>query len=464
MSNGHRVAFLFGVVLALLGLPTASAQEAVVGSWAGTLEVGGGLRIVFHVDEGEDGLTATMDSPDQGATGIPVSDVTVAGDSVTLSVDRIGGTYAGVLVESGTQVEGQWTQGGWSFPLMLTPADETDTAPPPRPQHPEPPYPYVADSVTVRNASAGLTLAGTLTRPEGDGPHPAVVLVSGSGPQDRNSEVFKHKLFHVLADHLTRQGLAVLRYDERGVGDSEGTFDGATSEDFAGDVAAAVRFLKNRPGIDPDAVGLLGMSEGGLVAPMVHARFEPVAFLVLMAGPGVPGHEILVEQRAQMASAQGAPPSAVDSLRTMQRQIMSAVRMASDSAEVAKQVRTILKKRGLPAAQAQSQIEQVTSPWFRFFVQHDPAPALRQVDVPVLALYGSKDLQVPPAQNVEPMREALRSSPSNDVTVRVLDGLNHLFQPADTGLPTEYAQIETTMAPKALRAVSSWIWEQTAAN
>ena len=464
MSNGHRVAFLFGVVLALLGLPTASAQEAVVGSWAGTLEVSGGLRIVFHVDEGEDGLTATMDSPDQGATGIPVSDVTVAGDSVTLSVDRIGGTYAGVLVESGTQVEGQWTQGGWSFPLTLTPADETDTAPPPRPQHPEPPYPYVADSVTVRNASAGLALTGTLTRPEGDGPHPAVVLVSGSGPQDRNSEVFKHKLFHVLADHLTRQGLAVLRYDERGVGDSEGTFDGATSEDFAGDVAAAVRFLKNRPGIDPDAVGLLGMSEGGLVAPMVHTRFEAVDFLVLMAGPGVPGHEILVEQGIAMASAQGASPSAVDSLRTMQRQIMSAVRTAPDSAEMADQVRTILKKRGLPAAQAQSQIEQVTSPWFRFFVQHDPAPALRQVDVPVLALYGSKDLQVPPAQNVEPMREALRPSPSNDVTVRVLDGLNHLFQPADTGLPTEYAQIETTMAPKALRAVSSWIWEQTAAN
>jgi hypothetical protein len=197
---------------------------------------------------------------------------------------------------------------------------------------------------------------------------------------------------------------------------------------------------------------------------MVHTRFEAVDFLVLMAGPGVPGHEILVEQRAQMASAQGAPPSAVDSLRAMQRQIMSAVRSASDSAAVANQVRTILKRRGLPAAQAQSQIEQVTSPWFRFFVQHDPAPALRQVDVPVLALYGSKDLQVPPAQNVEPMREALRSSPSNDVTVRVLDGLNHLFQPADTGLPSEYAQIETTMAPRALRAVSSWIREQTATN
>ena len=436
-----------------------------MGSWSGDLKAQGmELRVVFHVEQGDDGLTATMDSPDQGATGIPVSRVSVAGDSVTFAVDRIGGTYEGALADDGAEIEGQWTQGGRSFPLTLTPASEADTAPPPRPQHPEPPSPYVADSVTFRNESAGLTLAGTLTRPEDDGPHPAVVLVSGSGPQDRNSEVFNHKLFHVLADHLTRRGIAVLRYDERGVGASEGTFDGATSEDFATDVAAAVRFLRSRSEIDADAVGLLGMSEGGLVAPMVHTQFEPVDFLVLMAGPSVPGYDILVEQGAKMASAQGAPPSVVDSLRTMQRQIMSAVRTASDSAEVANQVRSILNTRGLPDAQVQSQIEQMTSPWFRFFVRYDPAPTLRQVEVPILALYGSKDLQVPPEQNAGPMRTALRESPSRDATVRVLDGLNHLFQPAETGLPTEYAQIETTMAPRALQAVSSWIRERTAVD
>jgi hypothetical protein len=418
------------------------------------------LRIVFHVEQGEGGLTATMDSPDQGATGIPVSDVTVAGDSVTLSVDRIGGTYAGTLADDGAKIEGQWTQSGQSFPLTLTPADEAETAPPPRPQHPEPPYPYAADSVTFRNDAAGLTLAGTLTRPEGDGPHPAVVLVSGSGPQDRNSEVFNHKLFHVLADHLTRQGIAVLRYDERGVGASEGSFDGATSEDFAGDVGAAVRFLKNRSEIDPDAVGLLGMSEGGLVAPMVHTQFEPVDFLVLMAGPSVPGREILVEQTAQIATAQGASSGAVDSIRTVQRRTLDVVATAPDSAATAEQLRSVLDEEGLGTDRIQSQIEQMTDPWFRFFVRHDPAPALRQVDVPVLALYGSKDLQVPPGQNAEPMRTALQDSPSDDVTVRVLDGLNHLFQPAETGLPTEYAQIETTMAPEALETVSSWIRER----
>ncbi|WP_263789297.1 alpha/beta hydrolase family protein [Salinibacter sp.] len=465
MSNYRRVAFLLVVGLGLLGLTTAPAQEAVVGSWSGTLKAGGmEVRIVFHVEGGEKGLPATMDSPDQGATGIPVSRVTVTGDSVTLAVDRIGGVYTGALADGDTKIDGQWTQGGQSFPLTLTPTAEADTGPPPRPQHPEPPYPYVADSVTFRNEAAGLGLAGTLTRPEGEGPHPAVVLVSGSGPQDRNSEVANHRLFHVLADHLTRQGIAVLRYDERGVGASEGTFEGATSEDFSGDAAAAVRFLRSHSDVDPGAVGLVGMSEGGLVAPMVHTRFEPVDFLVLMAGPSVPGHKILVEQTARIAAAQGAPSGAVDSIRAVQRRTLEGVATAADSAAAAGHLRTVLEDEGVGADRVRSQIEQATDPWFRFFVRYDPTPALRQVDVPVLALYGSKDLQVPPEQNASPMREALQQSPSDDVTVRVLEGGNHLFQPAETGLPNEYAQIETTMAPRALKGVSSWIQERTRTN
>ena len=465
MPKRNYVALIFGVGLALLGSPAAFAQDTVVGTWSGQLEIQGmELRVVFHVEQGDGGLTATMDSPDQGATEIPVSDVTVVGDSVTLAVDRIAGAYEGVLVEDSAKIKGTWTQGGQSFPLALTPADEADTALPPRPQHPEPPSPYAVDSVTFRNASAGLTLDGTLTRPEGEGPHPAVVLVSGSGPQDRNSEVFSHKLFHVLADHLTRQGIAVLRYDERGVGASGGTFDGATSEDFATDVAAAVRFLRSRSEIDADAVGLLGMSEGGLVAPMVHTRFEPVDFLVLMAGPSVPGYDILVEQTARIAAAQGTPSGAVDSIRSVQRRTLEGVATAPDSAAAAEHLRSVLEEEGVEPDRIQAQIDQATDPWFRFFVRYDPAPTLRQVDVPVLALYGSKDLQVPPKQNAPPMRTALRESPSRDATVRVLDGLNHLFQPAETGLPTEYAQIETTMAPRALRVVSSWIRARTAVN
>lgn len=462
MSFRGRLSLLLGVTFAFLGVTTISAQDAVVGSWSGTLDAGTArLKIVFHIEKGDGGLTATMDSPDQGATGIPVSEVVVSGDSVTLSVARIGGTYAGALVDDRFKLDGTWTQGGQSFPLTLTSAGQEETAPPPRPQHPEPPYPYVEEDVTIRNESGGITLAGTLTRPDADGPHPAVVLLSGSGPQNRDSEVFNHKLFLVLADHLTRRGIAVLRYDERGVGDSEGTFPGATSADFADDAAAAVRFLKDHPEVDSDAVGLLGMSEGGLVAPLVHTKREPVSFLVLMAGPAVPGHDILVEQQAKIVAAQGVPPATVDSVRAFQRRMVEVIRTRSDSTAIAEGLRSMLKGQGLNDEQIQSQIEQMTAAWFRSFVRHDPVPVLQQVDVPVLALYGSLDLQVPPEQNAKPMRSALADSPSTDVMVKVLDGLNHLFQPAETGLPSQYAQIDTTMAPRALKTVSTWIRERT---
>lgn len=453
--------FLFGAALS----PNAWAQEGIVGSWAGTLEVGGTqLRIVFHIRKDESGLAATMDSPGQGATGIPVTNVTVSGDSVTLTVGGIGGEYAGVLDSDKTKIEGTWSQGGQSIPLTLTPAGEEDKAPPPRPQHPEPPYPYDREDVTFRNDEPGITLAGTLTRPQGEGPHPGVVLVSGSGPQDRNSEIVNHKIFLVLADHLTRQGIAVLRYDERGVGESEGSFSGATSEDFAGDVAAGVRFLKERPDLEPTEVGLIGLSEGGIVAPMVHTNFEPVSFLVLMAGPSVAGGDIIVEQSAKIAAAGGAAPSALDSLRQVQGRLMDAVRAGSDSASVASRLRPILDREGMSEEQMEAQLGQMTSPWFRYFVGSDPVPALRKIDVPVLALYGSKDLQVPPEQNASPMRAALRDAPTSDATVRVLDGLNHIFQPAETGSPSRYGKIETTMAPEALEKISTWIRERTSAG
>jgi pimeloyl-ACP methyl ester carboxylesterase len=462
MSFWSRLFVAFALGFFGVGLTTAAAQEAVVGTWSGTLDTGvAELRIVLHVEEGDDGLTATMDSPDQGATGIPVSDVTVTGDSVALEVAQIGGTYEGTLTSAADTMAGTWTQQGRSFPLTFTPADASDAGPPPRPQHPEPPYPYVEEEVTFENDAAGLTLAGTLTRPEGEGPHPAVVLLSGSGPQNRNSKVAGHDLFHVLADHLTRRGVAVLRYDERGVGASEGAFDGATSADFAADAAAAVRFLYQHPAVEADAVGLVGMSEGGIVAPMVHTDRVPVDFLVLMAGPSVPGHEIWVEQQATIAAAQGAPPSVVDSLRSTQRRLATVLRTTSDSAAIAEQVRPMLETRGATDEQIQTQLAQLTAPWFRSFLRYDPAPTLRRVDVPVLALYGSNDLQVPPAQNAEPMRSALAESPSDDVTVRVLDGLNHLFQPAETGLPTRYAQIDTTMAPEALETIATWVRDRT---
>lgn len=455
------------IVLALAALmpwagpAQAQSPDTVVGSWQGQLEAGGTeLRVVFHIEQEADSLTATMDSPDQGATGISVETVRVQNDTLTLDVPSINGAYVGTMTDAET-IEGSWTQTGQSFPLTLTPTDDSTAEAPERPQHPEPPYPYAEEEVRFPNADDGFTLAGTLTAPEGDGPHPAVVLVSGSGPQDRNSELMDHRLFHVLADHLTRQGLAVLRYDERGVGESEGpSFPASTTEAYARDAASAARFLKGRPEVDAERVGLIGLSEGGLVGPMVHTQHEPLAFLVLMAGPAVSGRDIIIEQQARMAAVQGAEASVVDSTRRTQERMFDAVLGASDSSAVADTLQSVFDAEGVPEAQRNAQIERFTAPWFTFFLKYDPQPMLTQLDIPVLALFGSKDLQVPSEQNAEIMRSALEESPSPDATVEVLDGLNHLFQPAETGHPTEYSQIETTMAPKALERVSGWIREQ----
>ncbi|PSQ92118.1 MAG: hypothetical protein BRD52_05785 [Bacteroidetes bacterium SW_4_67_19] len=443
------LATVLAAVLALAGPPAAvhaqtTAPAALDGTWHGTLDTGGQqLTVVFHLKrKGEgDALTATMDVPQQSVSGVSVSDVRATGDSLRLEVAQIGGVFKGTRTTDGP-IDGTWRQSD-------------------RPQTPEPPFPYEREDATFRNADAGVTLAGTLTTPEGEGPHPAVVLVSGSGPQNRNGVVAGHETLHVLADALTRRGIAVLRYDERGVGESTGSFSGATTEDFAGDVRAALDWLRQREGLGK--IGVVGWSEGALVAPMLAARSSALPdFLVLMGAPGVPGKQILLKQRALIAEAQGAPPASLDSIRAAQERLLSAAAQAPDSAAAAAQVRRLLRARQTDAQTIDKQIQQYTDPWFRQFMRHDPRPALRQTDAPVLALYGEHDFQVPPAQNADPLRKALSGNP--DATVEVLPGLNHLFQPADTGLPSEYGQIEATIAPKALDAIAGWIAERTRAG
>lgn len=459
----HTVAVI--LISTVLLVPGAGAQDRpdVTGTWQDTLQVQGmQLRLVFHIEQEGDSLTATMDSPDQGATGIPTSRLRVTQDSLTIGVASIGGQFAGAIQADGARIDGAWTQGGRSFPLTLerTSAEAADTAPPARPQEPEPPYPYTTADVTFRNVQDGVTLAGTLSMPEGEGPHPGVVLVSGSGAQNRDSEVLGHKLFLVLADHLTRQGIAVLRFDERGVGESTGSMDGATTKDLARDVEAGVALLANRPEVDTDRIGVYGHSEGGWIAPMVANRFDAVDFLVLVAPPGVSGSEVVVEQTVRMAEAQGANPTALDSIRSFRAQLMDAVTQEADSATIARRIRDVVQRNGASPSTAQSLVQAYTSPWFRYFATYDPAPMYRRVDEPVLVLFGGNDLQVPPAQNRAPVEEALSASESPDVTIRTLDGLNHLMQPADTGLPGEYRSIETTMAPEALETIAEWIQNQ----
>ncbi|MCH7513211.1 MAG: alpha/beta hydrolase, partial [Bacteroidetes bacterium] len=293
------------LILTILSFSLYPQSNKITGSWQGTLSVSGTeLRLVFHINENDEGaLEGTMDSPDQGAYGIALGDIYVNGDSVIILIPNIFGSYKGKFTNS-ENIKDTWNQGVASFPLDIAFTEHTDVLL--RPQEPQPPYLYEVREVEIFNKAEDITLSGTLTLPEGKGPFPAVILVSGSGPQNRNEEIFGHKPFHVLADYLTRNGIAVLRYDDRGIGKSGGSFGTATTENFATDARAALLHLESYPEISPGLTGIIGHSEGGLIAPMVAAETDEVDFIVMLAGPGLKGEEILILQTRLIAKANGA--------------------------------------------------------------------------------------------------------------------------------------------------------------
>lgn len=446
----------------------AGAQESggrmgVAGTWAGTLDAGGQeLSLVFHIARADDGgLSGTMDSPDQGAYGLALSAVEAGEDgSVRFEFSMAGGEYTGQLREDGDVVDGSWTQGGQSLPLVLERGDAEALAPK-RPQEPQPPFPYEVLEVGFENPGAGVRLAGTLTIPTGDGPHPAVVLISGSGPQDRDETVFGHRPFLVLADYLTRQGITVLRYDDRGIGESTGNFAVATTPDFASDALAAVAFLKARSEVNPAKIGLVGHSEGANVAPMAASQSDEIAFAVLLAGTGVTGRELLVMQAKAINRASGLSEAVIEQRAQVQGELLDVVMAAENDSVAAERARTILAEAGLTGDAAEGQVRSLLSPWMKHFLSYDPLPELRELSIPVLALNGEKDTQVPPTENLLPVEEALREGGNQDVTAEVLPGLNHLFQTAETGAPAEYAGIEETFSPEALETIAAWILERT---
>lgn len=348
-----------------------------------------------------------------------------------------------------------------------------------RPQEPKKPYPYLEEEVRFSSLKPGPSFAGTLTRPKGDGPFPAVLLITGSGQQNRDEELAGHKPFLVIADDLTRRGIAVLRVDDRGVGGTTGDMKTATSEDLVDDALAGVAFLKSRPDIDARRIGLIGHSEGGMIAPMAAVRSSDVAFIVLLAGPGVRGRDIVVEQASLIQAAGGASPTMLKGSRAFQEQMLDIAMSEPDRAAAAAKMHELWTKvledverstelsdaekatLKLSNGQIRQQIAALTTPWMRYFLAYDPAPVLRQVRVPVLALNGSLDLQVPAEENLRAIREALTAGGNEDHTEIELPGLNHLFQTAKTGSPTEYATIEETISPNALQVMGEWIVART---
>jgi uncharacterized protein len=442
----------------------------IEGKWLGTLDFNGiKLRLALKVAKASDGsLTATFDSLDQGANDLPIGVITQKEKAVSFEAKQYGLSYEGTLNEKGDEITGTFKQGEGSQPLVFKRING-EIPKPNRPQEPKKPYPYNEEEVSYKNAKDNVKLAGTLTTPRGEGKFPAVILITGSGAQDRNETVFGHHPFLVLADYLTRKGIAVLRVDDRGMGGSESGSPDYTSENFAEDVLAGIDFLKTRKEINPKQIGLIGHSEGGMIAPMVAARSKDVAFIVLLAGLGQTGADAIYTQTELLNKAAGTSPFVTaEAIKTL-KNVIAILKSEPDNKRAEQKIKDSIakqtgamseeeKKAFAPAeANIRSQISLYLSTWFRYFVEFDPRPTLKKVKVPVLALNGENDLQVAFKENLDLIAAGLKEGKNEDVTIKSFPKLNHLFQTSRTGLLDEYEKIEETMSPVVPETIADWI-------
>ena len=436
------------------------------GVWQGALETNGmRFRLQLHITHDAQGqLTAVLDSIDQGISGFPATNVTQKEAAVHFDLSAVRGVYDGTLDAAGNAISGTLQQTGTSSRLNFKRSDRILELR--RPQTPAKPYPYKDEELTFTNSAAGISLSGTLTLPRGPGPFAAAILLAGSGPLDRDEADSGHRPFLVLADYLTRKGIAALRYDKRGIGKSSGLYDDATTADFAGDAEAALAFLKSRKEIDARKIGIIGHSEGGVIAPMIASRSSDVAWIVVLAGPATRGAETLLLQSDLIARAAGMTDEQVAKSLDFDRQAYSLVRQEKDRTVLENKLDDLVKVSGLgpamPPAVLERQIHWTSSPWFHYFLDYDPATALQKTKCPVLALNAEKDLQVPPKENVPLMKKALEDGGNKDFQIVELPGLNHLFQHCQACLPAESRAIKETFAPEALTAISGWILKHTA--
>ncbi|MEP6755371.1 MAG: alpha/beta fold hydrolase [Chthonomonadales bacterium] len=451
------------------------SDDAVIGNWLGEIQVPpGGLRIVFHISRGPDGgLITKLDSPDQNANGLPTTSTSFGNGTLRVDIANLKARFEGKIDKTGNIIEGTFTQGA-DMPLKIKRLNKDAVVKKvSHPQEPKPPFPYLSRETSYVNPAGNIKLAGTLTYPKGKGPFAAVVMITGSGPQNRDEELVGHKPFLVIADYFTRHGIAVLRVDDRGVGGSSGSTPNSTTNDFVGDVLAGVQYLKKQKEIDQKHIGVVGHSEGGVIGPMAAVRSKDVAFVVMMAGTGLNGREIIDLQSRKIALAMGVPAATLDKNAPATKKIFNIATTVKDPVEAKKQAVAYLeglydklteaqqKAVGPKPAWLNNQVGSIFNPWMLYFLMLDPRVTLRQMKTPVLAMIGSKDLQVPAPENIPEIKKALKQAGNKDATVVTLPGLNHLFQHCTKGTPNEYQNISETIAPEALDMMTKWILKHT---
>ena len=447
------------------------SNEKIVGSWIGHIVASSmDVRIVFHFSVSPaDTLIATIDSPDQSVEGIKLGRVIHQDSILFIDASNLKIQYTGDI-RNDTLIEGTWKQSGKEYQLNI----EKMKAPlvVNRPQEPQPPFPYAAEEVSFMNNRENFSLTGTLTIPQGEGPFPAIVLITGSGYQDRDETVFNHKPFLVIADYLTREGIAVLRYDDRATAKSGGNKTNATSLNLAGDAAAAVEYLMSRPGIDHNKIGLAGHSEGSFIAAITASERNDIAFIVSLAGPGIKGEDLILRQTRDIMGASGSDTATVNQNNRVMHHLYDIIVSEGDPKNAFKKsvqwFNTYLDSKGVTDEKRKEEMADFTrkvlaanSAWFRYFLASEPELFWSKVKCPVLALNGEKDLQVYYKNNLDGIASALKQGGNRKVTVVSLPGHNHLFQHCKTGMATEYATIEETFSPAVLEKMSDWVLETT---
>lgn len=467
------------IVASIIFLCSTNCSQAqqIEGSWLGELAAGGAkLHLGLNIAKAPDGTySTTFDSPDQKVFGIKCSKTTITGDSLSVEMAMINGSYKGRW-DKKDGITGTYRQSGREFPLDLGRITKKPVEEKIRPQTPKPPFDYVSEDVEYDNTDKSLHYGATFTRPKGDGKYPAVIIISGSGTQDRDGTLFGHKLYWVLADHLTKNGIAVLRVDDRGAGKSTlGDISKATSLDFSYDVEASLNYLETRVDVNKKHIGLIGHSEGGIIAPMVAARRKDINFLVLWAGPAIGGAQTNVEQNMYALRKAGIDSASTAAFGVLHAKILGLFTTAASRDELDKQLipiyedwKKLQSQKTLDALYVQGNMivgKDILTiyhglydlPWMRYFISYIPETDLSKVKCAVLAINGTKDTQVDATSNLAKVREVLTKNGNKNFEVKALPNLNHLLQTGITGDLAEYEKIDETISPDALNIISDWI-------
>lgn len=465
------ISLLIAIVL-LIPSKLLSQEEIqrFAGSWQGELDVQGTKLIIeadFSINESFE-LEGVLHSPMQGAKNIPVNSIQLSGDSIIFTVSVLAVEVKGAMLQGDSVIECAFEQGPFSLPLRLVKAEDPFTFE--RPQEPKPPFPYIEEEVVFVNKKAdGIRLAGTLTLPDNKVVSPAVVLITGSGAQNRDEEIMGHKPFLVIADYLTRNGIAVLRFDDRGFGESEGDFASSTSADFATDVEAAIQFLRSHNNVDSSLIGLIGHSEGGMIASIVASSDATIAFVVMLAGPGISGEEVLLSQIKKIQKVEGQKRKIARRVLKDSRESFRILKKYDDKEKAAKVLTQYFDKRsaripeklqplyGYDERSVEAKIAAYNKDWFRYFLTFEPEDYLKDIDIPLLALFGGKDVQVISKDNARAVNRIARKYNKDNFLVKTYANRNHLFQEAKTGSISEYAQISETIGEEVLKDITEFI-------